>query len=262
MECRLCGSNNMKLHYTQGNNDEYKFYLCDDCGLVNYDLSGGLNQEKYAEVYNDPFDIDSQINTAQKISFDYFSKYAQNSGVFLEIGCGNGYLLSLAQNFGHEVQGLELSGFLAKSIKETLGIDVKVDNFLSDNDLFDKKFDYVILRHVLEHLPDSVFALNKINNLLKPGGIALLEFPNINAFKFKTQRLKQKIGLSKKKYKKKFVPGHCNEFSRKSFKYLSEKTGFEILSRQTYSYKPVNNMIYSIFPLGNKTRVVIRKPLD
>ena len=46
--CRLCGSSDLHLFYTQGNRDQYRFYRCAGCLLVNYDLAGGLNQGKYA----------------------------------------------------------------------------------------------------------------------------------------------------------------------------------------------------------------------
>ena len=53
--CRLCGGRDLELSYTQGNADEFLFYRCRDCSLVNYNLATGLNQEKYAEVFYDPF---------------------------------------------------------------------------------------------------------------------------------------------------------------------------------------------------------------
>ncbi len=51
MKCRLCDSGNLRLYYTQGNNSEYKFYKCNNCDLVNYDLAEGLNQSKYSYEY-------------------------------------------------------------------------------------------------------------------------------------------------------------------------------------------------------------------
>jgi hypothetical protein len=36
-------------------------------------------------------------------------------------------------------------------------------------------------------------------------------------------------------------PGHVNEFCRKSFEYLLDKTGFELVVWRTYSNRPVAN---------------------
>lgn len=41
-----------------------------------------------------------------------------------------------------------------------------------------RRFDYVILCHVLEHVPEPIRFLNEIGALLRPGGIALLAVPD------------------------------------------------------------------------------------
>ena len=261
--CRLCGSQNLELYYTQGNNNQYKFYKCVNCKLVNYALSTGLNQEKYAEIYINPQDHKHKHNLGQTEAYNFIKRHIDKPRRLLDIGCGNGKLLFLAQKDGWKVKGLELSGFLADSIKKAVGIDVEVSNFLeykiSENDIFD----VVVLRHVLEHLPDSVLAMNKINAILKTGGYAALEFPNIEAFDLKFKRFLGEIGLHKKKYSPDYKPGHCNEFCKDSFEFLLAKTGFKLEIWYTYSskpfFKPLFNLLYNIFNSGNKARVLIRK---
>ena len=54
-----------------------------------------------------------------------------------------------------------------------------------------EKYDLVILRHVLEYLTDSSLAMKKINQLLKPSGKKLLEFPNIESLEAKIKRVIQ-----------------------------------------------------------------------
>ena len=49
-------------------------------------------------------------------------------------------------------------------------------------------FDLVVLQHVLEHLPDSILAMNQISSLLKVNGYALLEFPNTGSFGYAYKR--------------------------------------------------------------------------
>lgn len=109
MECRLCGSGDLSLYYTQGNHDEYRYYRCARCGLVNYDLSGGLDQEKYGEVFTDPRDGRLKFNAGQSATFRFIRKHLREKGRLLDIGCGNGRLLMLARDAGWEVAGLELS---------------------------------------------------------------------------------------------------------------------------------------------------------
>lgn len=257
MKCRLCGSNDLKLYYTQGNNEEYKFYKCRNCKLVNYDLAAGLDQSKYSHEYISPEDESHKQNRTQTKSYFFIKKFIPDKGRLLDIGCGNGKILLLAKKEGWEVEGLELSSYYSETIFNKYGIHVEVKNFLELETTDKEKYDLVILRHVLEHLPDSLLALKKINQLLKIGGLALLEFPNIESIEAKIKRLVQKI--FKKKYKKNYVPGHCNEFSKKSFKYLIDKTGFDLIKWNLYSNKIDSNYFLTILNISSKARAVIKK---
>lgn len=262
MRCRLCGGGDLYPYYAQGNSRQFIFYKCRGCGLVNLDLRG-LNvvehQEKYATEYHDPHD--PHINRGSFASWKFLRKRLSTPGRFLDVGCGNGALLMSAREEGWTVRGLELSPFLAAKVKERLGIDVDVADFLA-YDLSGERFDLVSLRHVLEHLPDSMTAMRKINRLLKPGGHALLEFPNIEGISFKAKRLLEKLGLHAKRYAPDYRPGHCNEFSRGAFEFLARETGFTVVVWETYAYSPVKNFLYNRFAIGTKARVLVRKTMD
>jgi SAM-dependent methyltransferase len=259
MKCRVCETNDIPLYYTQGNTGEFQFYRCPTCKLVNYDLAGGLDQEKYAEVFIDPFDDTLMANKAQTMTYQAIKRHVPVSGKLLDIGCGSGRLLYDAREDGWEVRGLELSPFLAKSVRDALRIDVEVTDFLEYDVSDGDKYDVVVLRHVLEHLPDSVAALLAIRALLNDTGSGLLEFPNIEALDIKCKRWIRKKGLYRKKYSDTYRPGHCNEFCRESFEYLLGKTGFDLIAWETYSSKPVSNWIFNRWHIGSKARAIIRK---
>lgn len=124
------------------------------------------------------------------------------TGKVLDIGCENGRLLHLFKNAGWSTKGLELSPFLAQSIKDTLDIEVETANFLEHHPADEGTYDLVILRHVLEHLPDPIKAMTKIYAYLKPNGYAVLEFPNIEALDLKIKRLLQRLKLYQKNIKR------------------------------------------------------------
>jgi SAM-dependent methyltransferase len=259
MICRLCGKNNLRLYYTQGNRNEYKFYKCAVCGLVNYDLSAGLDQSKYSpEKFISPDDNTRKQNTDQINSYRFFRKYIKNTDRLFDIGCGNGKFLLEARKDGWLVIGLELSEFLAAEIKKRYGIEIIVSDFLNyQND--NEKYNAVIIRHVLEHLPDPLQAMNKINSMLKPGGYSLIEVPDIDSYELKIKRFIIKTGIYKKKYKESYKPGHCNEFNREAFEFLLKKTGFKLIMMQNYSSKTIFNYIYKYIHFGTKARVLIQK---
>jgi len=257
--CRLCGETDLTLYYTQGNQDEFRFYRCPVCRLVNYDLSSGLDQEKYAREFVDPFDDGVTSNRAQSITYSFLKKHLPKPGTMLEIGCGNGRLLHHAKHDGWTVRGLELSPFLAESVKKRLDIDVEVANFLEYKVKESDRYDLVLLRHVLEHLPDSKGALRSIHSMLANGGHALLEFPNIDGMDIRYKRWLRRTGLHRKKYPETYRPGHCNEFCRESFEYLLKETGFDLVVWETYSYRRVSNFIFNRVHIGNKARAIIRR---
>ena len=258
MKCRLCDNDQLILYYTQGNNDEFRFYRCPVCKLVNYDLSSGLDQAKYAQEYVDPFDHQIVSNRAQTQTYAFLKRHVQGPGKMLEIGCGNGRLLQHARDDGWDVQGLELSPLLAESVSKTLHIPVDVANFLEYEVQDRDRYDVVLLRHVLEHLPDSRKALMSIRRMLTDTGYAHLEFPNIDALDLRWKRFLRKTGIHRKTYAETYRPGHCNEFCRDSFEHLLSVTGFKLLVWETYSYKPVSNFVYNRIHIGNKARAIIQ----
>ena len=181
-------------------------------------------------------------------------------GRLLDIGCGNGRLLYLMAERGWEVTGLELTEELAERTTRDTGAEVPVADFLAyEREEWVDRFDVVVLRHVLEHLPDTPLALERINRWLRPDGVALFEFPNIDAWELKMKRGLERVGLKHKRYRDDYVPGHCNEFCRRSFTFAANRTGFRVERWETYSHHPVKNALFSRVPIGSKARVLVRK---
>lgn len=260
MKCRICNCDDLKLYYTQGNEGQYKFYKCSNCKLVNYDLSTGQDQTKYtSEKYIHPRDENHKQNKDQAASYSFLKANVPTKGNLLDIGCGNGKILFEAISDGWSVKGLELSPFLGESIGKHLGIEVAIANFLDYIPLKDESYDVVILRHVLEHLPDSLGAMQKINRLMKQGGHGLMEFPDIESNEMKFKRLMERMGIHRKRYRSTYVPGHCNEFCRESFEFLLHRTGFELIKWENYSSKESLSGIYNLLHFGSKARALFRK---
>jgi len=260
MKCRICGSSDLKLLYVQGNKLQYKFYRCLNCSLVNLDISKMTisdNQNKYFGRFKpfNHYEDDVRVRDA----YQFIRKYVPvRSGSFLDIGCGGGSLLYFAEKDGWTVKGLEISPGYTDYVKEKLNVEVVTTDFLKYEST-DEQFDLVSLRHVLEHLPDSRLAMNKISDLLKPGGFGHFEFPNINSITHRLNRFLTRIRLAYKKYDESYKPGHCNEFCKKSFLYLLNITGFELIRWETYSFKPITNLIYNNIKIGTKARAIVRK---
>jgi 2-polyprenyl-3-methyl-5-hydroxy-6-metoxy-1,4-benzoquinol methylase len=259
--CRVCGSSELRLYYTLGADHRFRHYKCPTCGLVNYDLTTGLDQTQYEDTYHDPRDSGLKYNRDKDQSLGALARFAHPPGRFLDIGCGSGRLLCVAMEAGWQVKGLELSANMAGYVRDTLGVEVMVGNFLEVTPDADDAgaFDAVTLRHVIEHLPDSLGAMARISAYLKPGGYLLLEMPNIESMTKKWSRLVVGAGLYKRQFSDDFMAGHCNEFCRRSMRFLADKTGFELVRWETYSSKPLMNWFYNRVPIGSKARAILRR---
>lgn len=257
--CRLCGSDSLTLWLRDGRNRDLEYYRCGNCALWNYDIDCGVNQAQYTETYVSPDDVDHASNRTARQTWSVLRKWVDGPVSIMDIGCGSAGLLHLAKNNGWDVRGMELSETAARNIEADQGIDIIVANFLEYDNPDGREYDVVVLRHVLEHLPDSKLAMRQIRRLLRPGGIALLEFPNTGSFSYALKRILKNLGLRNKKFKSDWRPGHVNEFCRRSFEYLLSETGFELVSWRTYSRHPVLNFFYRIVPVASKARAVVRK---
>lgn len=257
--CRVCNSKDLKLYFVDGYEGRLKYYRCGHCKLLNYDLDYGLDQTQYTENFEPADTPDCKWTRAGDQTYQFIKKHIKNRGRMMDIGCGNGRILYLAKADGWYVEGMELSVEFAAAIHAEQGIKVHVANFLEYSVPDDENFDLVILRHVLEHLPDSVHAMRQIEALLNDGGYAVLEFPNIASVGYQIKRFMKKRGFRLKKFHPDWRPGHCNEFCRESFEYLLSKTGLGLVYWETYSSKPATNAFYQLFPIGTKARALVRK---
>lgn len=258
--CRLCGGNDLSLYHVMGNDGQFRYFKCVRCRLVNYDLSMGLAQEHFDEPDKDPMDDSERWNLDKDQSFKFLDQYLSPPGRMLDIGCGNGRLMYLARRAGWDVKGLELSPVMAKLVRRRLGAAVVVADFLGvEPEAIDAgKFDIICLRHVLEHLPNCLLAMRKIKALLVTRGYVLIELPNVESISKKLKRFMTRRGIRKPVYPKDMAIGHANEFSRASFDYLLGAAGFELVRWETYSRKPLSNLIYNHVHIGSNARALIR----
>ena len=264
MTCKLCGSRDLRLFYTQGRERQFHFYRCPRCRLVVYDTSAGVNQEKYILQRIDPR-APTRQNRGHRQTYAFIERHAARTGNagrrgrrMLDLGCGDGTVLWLAREDGWGVKGIELFPEHTKLVRETLGLDVETSDITS-YDGANESWDCVVLTHVLEHLPDPVGALRKIRTLLKPDGIGVLEFPNIDAFDAKLRRLLERLRVHRRRYAASYVPGHVQEFCRASFAYAAREAGLEVVVWETYAVNPLQYALFRVLPIGNKARVLVKR---
>jgi SAM-dependent methyltransferase len=259
--CRLCGGTELRLYYTLGNDAQFRYFRCAGCGLVNYDLKGGVDQGQYATIFVDPRDDTSPRNHDNDQAVRFLARHVRSPGRLIDIGCGNGRLLWSAQKLGWKVKGLELSADMARYAAERVGCEVRGDNFMDAEPAAGDReaFDVVSLRHVLEHLPEPRLAMARISALLKPGGWLLVEIPNVEGWSKRWVRFITRTGLHRRRFREGMMPGHCCEYSRESFGELMRRSGYRLVRWETYTKKPFANWLLSRLPVGTKARALAQR---
>ncbi|MBK5188465.1 MAG: class I SAM-dependent methyltransferase [Gemmatimonadaceae bacterium] len=96
----------------------------------------------------------------------------------LEVGCAAGDLLVPLRDAGFRVTGVELSDHAATIARTQHHLDVHTGT-LGDAALEGRSFDAVIMRNVIEHVPDPTGDLEKAASLLRPGGSLSLRTDNV-----------------------------------------------------------------------------------
>jgi SAM-dependent methyltransferase len=259
MVCKLCATPDLPLFYTQGDRRQYRYYRCPRCRFVVYDVATGVNQEKYVLRAVDP-EADTRQNRAHRQTYAFIRRHTAPGppGRMLDLGCGDGTVLWLARRDGWTVEGVELDPAHAALVARTHGFPVTASDIAGYLGT-PGSWDVVVLTHVLEHVPDTVGALAKIRDLLKPDGVGVLEFPNIDALDARVRRLLDRTGIHRHRYGPDYVPGHVQEFCRASFAFACEQAGLALAVWETYAVNPLKYALYRILPIGNKARVLVRR---
>jgi 2-polyprenyl-3-methyl-5-hydroxy-6-metoxy-1,4-benzoquinol methylase len=97
-------------------------------------------------------------------------------GKFLDVGCGNGRYLDIAQRLGFAAQGMDPDPAAVQAVKHR-GLNALQGGFAELPQL-PSNFDVVLASHTLEHSHTPMAALQDLLARLKPGGVLLLAMPN------------------------------------------------------------------------------------
>lgn len=150
--------------------------------------------------------------------------YLKPGMTILDIGCGAGTLDFYLANKGYNITGVDISKSAIKSCITTaknLGLkntSFKVIDFPSEK--LNKKFDFIILTEVIEHLENDKLAINRIYSMLNQNGLLFLSTP------LKSAPL-NKLGLTKKFDKE---VGHLRRYDKQELINMLRDEKFEIIN--------------------------------
>jgi SAM-dependent methyltransferase len=151
-----------------------------------------------------------------------------------EIGCSEGFALFFGRREGWRFTGNDLSELRREFGRRCLGVDFPLGLF-RDVDPGDLPLDAVVLRHVLEHLPDPLGELALVRSRLRPGGFLVVEVPNTAAPELRVKILRQRLGLRKKDLSFLGIPEHIWQFTSGTLGRLLARAGFTPVVERTSS---------------------------
>jgi SAM-dependent methyltransferase len=157
------------------------FYFCKICNIyINLKKIDNLYKHKKNTNYNfnKNFFFFLKIIILNFFIFKLrkFLKYKRN---ILDYGCGSGELANCLANYFPDKKIYTSDIF---KLDKSFIPKIKKHYLLNENLIYKKKFDSIILRHVLEHILNIRNFLKKIKRLLKNNGsVLIIEVPNINS---------------------------------------------------------------------------------
>jgi L-rhamnosyltransferase len=98
-------------------------------------------------------------------------------GELLEVGCGAGKRLSLFSALGWRVTGQEVDTAAAEHARRISGAEIHVGP-VEDLAARGRRFDAIVMNHVIEHVLDPVEFLRTCLTMLRPGGTLVCVTPN------------------------------------------------------------------------------------
>ena len=210
-----------------------EFQLVFDEGLELYKTEPQPSLDKLPSYYESEDYIshtDTQRNLFEKI-YHWVRSYMlskkmmlvaehtkSDSQKVLDIGCGTGDFLAMAQKYKWEVTGVEPDEHARKIAATKTASNIHTNDWLAE--VADDSFDAVTMWHVLEHVPNLEAQIATLKRIIKPNGTIFIAVPNF----------KSHDATHYKEFWAAFdVPRHLWHFSQNAIKGLFQKENLKVV---------------------------------
>lgn len=226
VECALCGASDFNPLFSAADYEyrlpgEFHVAQCRNCGLVAQNPRPPFSDilryypAQYTALAGEDAGIVLRIKRAvlYRRRIGSYVELIGRTGTILDIGCGDGSLLSALRKQGEwELVGVEPS--ICESVAIP-GIRIHATT-LEGARLADGSVDLAIMNHVLEHVPSPRKTLEELMRILRPGGYICGEVPDFNCVERR---------LFGKHWGGFHLPRHITHFDRRSLAGLLASCG-------------------------------------
>jgi len=227
-KCPLCGNGQVAPFLTTTDRfhwrtEKYDLMRCTGCSYVW--LADPPKPEEmgphYSEDYHRVIMAAGELTASSRWGrqCDMIAQH-KKGGAILDIGCSSGGFLKAMKGGSWKLYGIEWEASTAEKAKAATGAEVFVGEAL-DAPFPNESFDVITGFDLLEHVYHPRQFLAKVQQWLKPGGIAYFAVPNIDSWESRIFGTYW-YGLE--------LPRHLSHFSPKSLRHVMASLGFEELS--------------------------------
>ncbi|MFT6244125.1 MAG: SAM-dependent methyltransferase [Salibacteraceae bacterium] len=252
--CSFCGSSENKIYDSE---NEWKIVKCTKCKFIYTNpqpTMETLPQFYEEEYFKDKRHFDSFYNKdgSKKTTINNYvnriqdiENHSTKRGRLLEIGCARGEFLTEMKKRGWDALGVEISEDAGKIANDN-GIETFVGVFADYEPPL--KLDAICMYQTLEHVPDPKEIIVKAFNDLNPGGIFVVEVPNIECFEQKFSKTRKHLSYD--------LPRHLSHFSPNFLKAEFAKAGFSEVHIDMFPPKSLVKLINKVQQRKNNKGVV------
>jgi 2-polyprenyl-3-methyl-5-hydroxy-6-metoxy-1,4-benzoquinol methylase len=203
--CPICNSNRLTSVYDFS---EFTVLKCLECGVswrsnmyTKDTIVEMYCQESYDAhpffAYDEQHFTDSERHKNFERSLTLIESLVPK-GRLLDVACGSGTFLRVAEQRGWKGTGIELSPALCQQCSSNVQSEIINSSF--EDAVVQDKYDAITFWDIIEHVLDPRLCVAKAASLLKPGGIVLFCTPNEQSLLANTARLLYKVSLSRYNY--------------------------------------------------------------
>jgi len=210
----IWSSNNIDISNMFDNLNSLNYYKCNNCSLGFFDPQISGDNDFYSQLGQDKLNYD-YYEHGGKTEFEYAKKIISPESNVLDIGSGAG---AFSNYLGPKVKytGIELSS-KAVEIAQKNKVNVIKSTIEEYVKTAKKKFDFIVVFQVLEHIEDIHSFIESTTSVLKDEGTLILAVPNNNSFICKTPN--HILNLP---------PHHILHWNKKSLKRLAVEFKFSV----------------------------------
>ncbi|MFK7978253.1 MAG: class I SAM-dependent methyltransferase [Halioglobus sp.] len=228
---------------------------CSQCGLVySANIGDGVLEAAYSRAYYGSEKakfvpvVEAIVRFGQRRQAQsIIKKYRRNAGAkatnelaVLDIGCGRGLLLQAFAQLGANCLGIERDEFPGSKPK---GVELHVGS-VSDSALTGRRFDIIVIWHVLEHITDLGQLFDELPKHLNPGGLLVISVPNFSSWQSQ---------LFKRHWFHLDIPRHVTHFEKPWLDEKLSELGLVVVDSNTFTatqnvYGFLQSTLNAIFP--------------